>query len=32
MVFCLLRDLVIEESERSPFGLVDKDPEGEPAL
>ena len=25
----MLRDLVIEEAERSPFGLVARDPEGE---
>ena len=31
VVFALLRDLVIEEAERSPFGLVGRDPESEPA-
>jgi hypothetical protein len=29
VVFGWLRDLVLEESERSPFGLVKRDPEGE---
>ena len=31
VVFAMLRDLVIEEAERSPFGLVARDPEGESA-
>jgi len=31
VVFGWLRDLVLEESERSPFGLVARDPEGESA-
>ena len=29
VVFAMLRDLVIEESECSPFGLVAREPEGE---
>jgi hypothetical protein len=32
VVFGLLRDLVIEESERSPYGLVAREPEAEPAM
>ena len=30
VAFSLLRDLVLEESERSPFGLVEREPESEP--
>ena len=32
VAFSLLRDLVIEESERSPFGLVAREPEREPGI